>query len=150
VLSMHYHMKNAHPLDRFRCEKCGCGGFGSQKEFGEHLRGHEQERVVMERQRKDEDVVQEGKKSEVEVAVDGIRRNDEKNEEKYEKIEKIIEGHDDDDGEAANDGRDDDDTGQFGHDFDDSFDRFSDDGQGNVDDYGEFEDFFRLKQLEPA
>jgi transcription elongation factor Elf1 len=58
ALSMHYHMKNAHPLDRFRCGKCGCGGFGSQREFGEHLRGHEQERVVMERQRKvaDEEV----------------------------------------------------------------------------------------------
>ncbi|KAG5667325.1 hypothetical protein PVAND_015309 [Polypedilum vanderplanki] len=50
VLSLHYHMKNSHPFDRFQCSKCGATGFGSQREFSEHLTLHEKERVEIEQQ----------------------------------------------------------------------------------------------------
>ncbi|KAG5667321.1 hypothetical protein PVAND_015305 [Polypedilum vanderplanki] len=49
VLSLNYHMKNSHPFDRFQCSKCGATGFGNHREFSEHLRIHEKERVENEK-----------------------------------------------------------------------------------------------------
>lgn len=68
TLSLHYHMKNAHPNERFSCTKCSAGSFANQREFNEHLRTHEEERVKADREEKEREqlVLDEAKKIELE------------------------------------------------------------------------------------